>query len=296
MNIPSNLQKINSQPVYSDWSKTTWFLWLILPVLLLEFISIFGISYTDGFVRASYVAFQKDFFIALNAQLSVLPNALWLNMTYLGDGVVVFALMSFLLIVRAQAWAAMFASILFASVVTNLGKAYFSLPRPATVLDDSAFNIIGETLIGYSSFPSGHSITISFVSVSILATLLPHPENLKQSLKLFAGFLVLGIFCLSRVAVGAHWPMDVVAGAGCGWLVGLVGVSIARVYTSWWQSMLTGKLRFVLVGLLLLLSGILIVRAFHETDALPIISLAAMVSLFVSYVLFRFPVRRYSKG
>jgi len=295
MKIPSTLLNVNAQPLPFYWSKSTWFLWTILPILLLELVFIFAWSFADQFDQSSYVALQKDFFIAFNDALSILPHSLWLNMTYMGDGVVIFALFSFMLLLRAQAWAAMFASIFFASVITNTGKAFFLMPRPSVVLDNDSFHIVGETLIGFSSLPSGHSITISFVLISILATVFGHPETLKQKIGLFLGLCVLALFCISRVAVGAHWPLDIIAGAGCGWLAALIGVSLARRYTGWWQCMLMGKRRFILAGLLLLLSITLILRAFAEFNAAPILLLASCVSLFVAFILIKFPAGALKK-
>jgi len=289
MKIPSTLSRINAEPLYSYWSKSTWFLWVIFPVILLQFVFVFSWLFADQFDQSSYTALQKDVFIVFNDYLSCLPPSLWLNMTYIGDGVVIFALFSFMLLIRAQAWAAMFASILVASVITNVGKAFFLMPRPAVVLDHDSFHIVGDVLIGYSSFPSGHSITISFVLIAILATLFGCPETLKQKISLLIGLVILALFCISRVAVGAHWPLDIVAGASLGWLSALIGVSLARQYTRWWQCMLSGKRRFVLAGLLLLLSIVLFARVFDEFSVAPILLLASVISSYVSFVLFKFP-------
>jgi len=289
MNMPASLLSINATPVDAHWSKSTWFVWLILPIICIELVLIAGFAYADGFERAGYTSLQTPWFIYLNDALAFLPDIVWLNMTYLGDGVVIFALFSIMLIIRAQAWAAMFASIFFASVMTNLGKSFFSMPRPAVVLDHQSFNIIGETLIGYSSLPSGHSITISFVIISILASMYANPQSKGQIANIVIGLIVLSIFCLSRVAVGAHWPLDVIAGMGCGWIAALIGVSLANYFTHWWQCMLQGKRRFILMGLLLLLSGALLARAFSEIHAAPILIISSLMSLYVSYVLVKFP-------
>ena len=36
-----------------------------------------------------------------------------------------------------------------------MGKSYFSMPRPAAVVEHTEFVIIGEALIGHSSLTSG---------------------------------------------------------------------------------------------------------------------------------------------
>jgi len=49
-------------------------------------------------------------------------------------------------------------------------------------------------------------------------------------------FLVAVLVGVSRMAVGAHWPFDVLAGACVGWLAGLNGAYIAQRWQSAWQT------------------------------------------------------------
>jgi undecaprenyl-diphosphatase len=66
------------------------------------------------------------------------------------------------------------------------------------------------------SFPSGHA-TSSFACATVLALMLP---RLRVPL-----FLLAAAISWSRVYVGVHWPLDVLAGAALG--VG-IGVGVAR--------------------------------------------------------------------
>jgi undecaprenyl-diphosphatase len=64
------------------------------------------------------------------------------------------------------------------------------------------------------SFPSGHAAT-SFAGATMLALLVP---------RLAPGFYVLAVaIAFSRVYVGVHYPLDVLAGAALGAAIGWAG-------------------------------------------------------------------------
>jgi undecaprenyl-diphosphatase len=69
------------------------------------------------------------------------------------------------------------------------------------------------------SFPSGHT-TIAFACATVLAAAVPRAAPLLYLLALAIGF--------SRVYVGVHWPLDVVAGAAIGIATALLLLAGAR--------------------------------------------------------------------
>lgn len=81
------------------------------------------------------------------------------------------------------------------------------------------------------SFPSGHSAG-SFCVAAFLAAVLPSllPSAARRA-RLLGGLAlaVAGLVALSRVALGAHFPSDVCAGAVLG---GFIGTVAGRLYTS----------------------------------------------------------------
>ncbi|MGK2902673.1 MAG: phosphatase PAP2 family protein, partial [Mycobacterium sp.] len=87
-------------------------------------------------------------------------------------------------------------------------KHILDLPRPAAVLDPVAFNLVGPRY-RHNSFPSGHTVT-AFVWV---CAFIPYLEARWARL---GGLAVAAIIGLSRVAVGAHWPLDIAGGAALG--------------------------------------------------------------------------------
>ena len=70
-----------------------------------------------------------------------------------------------------------------------------------------------------SSFPSGHTLT-AFLVAGLLAGYRPRWAFPALALATLAG--------LSRVAVGVHWPLDVLGGAAGGLLAAWVGMHVAR--------------------------------------------------------------------
>lgn len=208
--------------------------WLFVPVFL-----IFGVTiwlYTSGNMSVEgYVEAQKPLFYELNEKLSQHP-AWQYNITQLGDAFIALSLLSIFLLFAPKVWEALLSASIISLLFSKGLKEIFDIPRPATVLDHESFTIIGKTLVGYSSMPSGHSITI-FTALSVLAFAFT-PKELSKKLLYYPTLLAMGlIFALSRVGVGAHYPLDVLIGSSLGMLSAILGVFFSRKYRIWkWLS------------------------------------------------------------
>ncbi len=196
---------------------------------------------------------QHELFLALN-RWSVhhptdSPAGLWSFLTLMGEADLLFALLSPLLLWRPQAMVAVVAALPVGGLYSIAFKRLYEAPRPAAVLDVAQFQVIGP-LLHNVSFPSGHTISAFACAAAVLATLLLKPSipsghrsasNVSFSAQAVFGFLaVLGLACaigFSRIAVGAHWPVDVLAGASGGWLAGLSGAWLAGRFPAVWQSL-----------------------------------------------------------
>lgn len=166
---------------------------------------------------------NQAIFLFINQQARLTGDAFWSHFTLLGDSLIPACLAILLLKSRSDiVWSLLLAAIL-GTVFVHGFKPLFDLPRPAAILPPDTLHIIGHTL-RHHSFPSGHTTTIfTLVGVIILQT---RHRGLNSLLFLLA--IMVGI---SRCAVGAHWILDVLAGAAGGWIVAWLGIVWARHWT-----------------------------------------------------------------
>ena len=159
-------------------------------------------------------------FIPAQAASQVLPPWLWESLTTLGDGRVQLALMLPFCLRYPRVFWALVVGALIAGALSRGFKVWFDLPRPAAVLDASQITIIGARLTAHS-FPSGHSVSAFSFVVAWLALLG------WRSLPIVA---IAALAAFSRIAVGAHWPVDVLAGGLIGLIGGWAGLRLTRKF------------------------------------------------------------------
>ena len=200
---------------------------LILPISILAFIFFyFLLNHSGNSYRATYINAQENLFYYLNNNLSQLPD-LQLNITQLGDVLVFLSFVSIFIIYAPKLWESLLASSLISLVISFILKNFFDMPRPVKRLDLDQIVIVGERHSGYSSLPSGHSITIFVVFTILLFAFMPQKKTFKISWSLL--IILLGLFiAFSRVAIGAHYPIDVIVGSIIGFSSSVLGIKLCN--------------------------------------------------------------------
>ena len=190
---------------------------------------------------------DEPLFFLFNRLPLVTGPGLWAHVTILGDGLVCAVLL--LLWVRRhpeRIWGGLLGAVLMVAVLHGT-KAILDIPRPLGVLPWDMVGVIGP---GHrrGAFPSGHTAT-AFLYAGVWALSLRRPALSPLPVALAAA---VGI---SRMAVGVHWPSDVLAGAALGWVSAWLGLR-------WAQRMRWGVDplgRRVLAGILLISALVLLV-------------------------------------
>ncbi|MDW2975293.1 MAG: phosphatase PAP2 family protein [Alphaproteobacteria bacterium] len=109
-----------------------------------------------------------------------------------------------------------FCSVLCAGIVVKLLKIFIGRARPIffEALDMTGF-FSPSLEWAFNSMPSGHA-AVSFAGLCMIGMLAPRYKVVTWTLAIVIGF--------SRIAIGAHWPSDVIFGA----FVGIVVADIVK--------------------------------------------------------------------
>ena len=159
--------------------------------------------FTVGGYRAGFEAMHRTGLL--------LPTPLLDSLSDLGATLPAICLIALLVKRRPRVvWMGVLASV-YATLVTHFLKVLCNSARPPAVLGDWAA-VTGPILRHYS-FPSGHTVTAFLLAACFSVGASPGTRALLYTVAAAAG--------LSRIWIGVHWPIDVIAGAG------IAGLSIA---------------------------------------------------------------------
>jgi membrane-associated phospholipid phosphatase len=180
--------------------------WLVFGPLGLALLLLVGVEIGD---------LDLSLFRQLNGLSAWTGPAFWAHVTILGDGLVCAVLLLLWIRYPERVWGGLLGAVVMV-VILRLFKSFLGLPRPLGVLPEDWVTVIGP---GHrrSAFPSGHAATMAlFAGVWALSTARRVTPWLAMGLAVLVG--------LSRVAVGVHWPSDVLGGLALGWASAWIGL------------------------------------------------------------------------
>lgn len=175
--------------------------------------------------------------VTLAVQGLGIPAATWVDITTLGSGMVLIPVgvavgLAALVSGRLRLVAILAVVLIGATLFTELTKVVFARPRPPW-----------EHLVATQglSFPSGHSLnsTSTYGLLAVVAWRTSRLPRLLRGLAAAAGLVLPFLVGVSRVALGVHYPSDVLGG----WSGGLAFVAAGAVLITALAAMERGPLR-----------------------------------------------------
>jgi len=209
--------------------------WLILPLIISTLL--FAVVYI--------AKLNTPLFHWFNQFPSSTSPLLWKIITNFGNGLWISAL---LLLFTWKKPTILFRWLLIAITVTlfiKITKPLFNSPRPYEVFNLDFMNQLGA-ILSSKSFPSAHTTTIFAFAALIIF-------QFKTAILKYIILLIALLVGISRICVGAHWPLDVIAGAFTGWACAIVGSFVAGLIKLELNFYVQWVLTSILVGVCILL-------------------------------------------
>ncbi len=149
-------------------------------------------------------------------------DSIWMWITRFGDERILLVLS--LLFARRRPdifWAIMVTAVIGGLFSRGI-KINVDALRPPAILGKEFLHLVGPAL-KHHSFPSGHTLSIFiFCGVLFIFT--------KGWYKQLALLLVAALIAVSRVALGVHWPIDLLGGAATGLMAAVIGTWIVSAW------------------------------------------------------------------
>jgi membrane-associated phospholipid phosphatase len=115
-------------------------------------------------------------------------------------------------------------TVLLGSLLAHVPKILIASPRPAATPIRDSLHVIGHAFTGPVSMPSGHALTAAAAATLIAVAWTGRHRRVVSC----AAFALAALIGYSRLAVGAHWPSDVLVGFGLGVLTVVLALRFER--------------------------------------------------------------------
>jgi len=227
-----------------------------------------------------------DGFIAINSRGNIADEKVWSFITLMGDTGILWPMLLIFSITSMKTIYAVLAAVPMGGFLSVLLKKLFDSPRPSGLLELVDIHVIGPVLTTHS-YPSGHTITI-FAAISAIVLSYSIQAKLLGSIFKIGLFIFATVVGISRIMVGAHWPLDCLAGACVGWISGVTGIYLSRKYL---LKIANQNIDFVAVALLWVLS----IWNFYREFDYALSNLAAIVSFVISSTMLFFYIFKQKK-
>ena len=193
--------------------------WSFFPAALFALLAL--LIWTSGINQNLFIAWNQTAYL-------LLPAGLWAGLTNAASTLGILALAAPTLAWQPRWIASALIAAPAASLYAQGIKHLLKVARPPAVLSADTLHIVGEPLYK-NSFPSGHTVTAFLVAGAIILS----PRHHQSYWLAPAVLLIAVILSFSRIAVAAHWPLDLFAGAAGGWLCAAFGALVTAHWRFW---------------------------------------------------------------
>jgi len=186
-----------------------------------------------------FMDINQSLFLRLNHAAQFMPITWWGYITYLGDGMAAGCILALVFRKYPQIALMGIIAVLGSGIIVQVLKSYFSIPRPAGILNLDEFYLFGD-ILKFRGFPSGHSST----AFALLGTFFYTQDHNRKKWIYFSAALLIAF---SRVAIGIHWPADILAGSMIGLaVIYLISIKL-KTYTLGFKAELSTGIFLLLI-------------------------------------------------